>query len=93
MTERLNVWLPFFFRKLRTAIAINSTLKKQEETDELTFAKTSGIVASPVTIPETIARHISTPVPFSFLKLGILIHFQEVFITVKTKHGFQKRKV
>ena len=56
---------------------------------ELTFAKTSGTViwkskkkngqqltcASPLTIPETIARHISAPVPFSILKWRMKLTF------------------
>ena len=57
------------------------TLETRWNWAQLTFAKSFGTVTkerekigqqltgmSPVTIPGTIARHISTPVPFLFLK-------------------------
>ena len=51
-----------------------ATLKTRGNWAELTFAMTSGTVTSvtsPVTIPETIAGHISVPVPYSLLKWQI----------------------
>ena len=69
-------------RPLKSALFISSSLQKRErDWGKFTFAKTSGTVTietgkigqwlisvSPVTNPGTIAGHISTPVPFSFLK-------------------------
>ena len=50
-----------------------ATLKTRGNWAELTFAMTSGTVtsvASPVTIPETIAGHILAPSPFLVSKVA-----------------------
>lgn len=76
----------FFIESYALLLQLIQHFGNKKKLRRVNFCKTSGNVtmnmekiadgAFPVTILETIARHISTPVPFSFLKLGILTHFQ-----------------
>ena len=80
---------------------LNSPLYKREGNwDQLTFAKTSGTVtregktidlASLVTIPETIAGHVSAPVPFSFLNANVAIFLTALclprFLCIFSRHA------